>query len=71
MSFIDLLDAARGIPTGIAIDISLDPLPFERLVVQRAMPFEFAPDLGLRTYLRYPPRVPVPSQTRFEFIGLR
>ena len=35
-------------PSGIGIDISLGALPFERLVVQRATPFEFAPGLDLR-----------------------
>src|SRR5271165_4171201 len=35
-------------PSGVGIDISLGALPFEHLVVQRAMPFEFAPGLNLR-----------------------
>ena len=36
-------------PSGIGIDISLGALPFERLVVQRATLFEFAPGVALRT----------------------
>jgi hypothetical protein len=36
-------------PNGVGIDISLGALPFERLVVERATPFEFAPGLDLRT----------------------
>jgi hypothetical protein len=35
--------------SGIGLDISLGGLPFEELLVQRATPFEFAPDLTLRT----------------------
>jgi hypothetical protein len=36
-------------PGGIGIDISLGALPFERLVVERATSFEFAPGFVLRT----------------------
>ncbi len=36
-------------PSGVGIDISLGALPFERLVVERATTFEFAPGVGLRT----------------------
>ena len=36
-------------PSGIGIDISLGALEFENCVVERATPFEFAPDLALRT----------------------
>lgn len=36
-------------PAGIGIDISLGALPYEKLVVQRATPYEFAPGLALRT----------------------
>ena len=36
--------------SGVGIDISLGALPFEDLVIQRAMPFEFTPGLDLRIY---------------------
>jgi hypothetical protein len=35
--------------SGIGIDIALGGLPFEQLVVQRASPFEFLPDVTLMT----------------------
>jgi hypothetical protein len=38
-----------GSPDGIGIDVSLGGLPFERLLIERATPFEFAPGLSLRT----------------------
>jgi hypothetical protein len=35
--------------SGIGIDVALGGLPFEQLVVQRASPFEFLPDVTLMT----------------------
>lgn len=36
-------------PEGIGIDIALGGVPFEELVVNRATPFEFLPDISLHT----------------------